>query len=1052
MGNEHPHIDYFAALANHSIEVICRHAPDGTYKFASESIYKYTGYKPSELMGENAFDYIHPDDAELMRRYRDRSFESEENLKPVRYRFRTKSGEYIWLETTSKLIRSSTAELYQPTSETKKHNESSSNDTASNDVMEIITISRDISEHIRQEEQLKNSENHFRALVENIPGHILVVDKEGDLLFRNKGSLELGIPENNSNSFYDLIKKDADRVRKIHQQIFKTGRPDTYECRFTQIKTSEDRWFSCNVFLLKNIDGVSDRLVISARNRNKLKTEQLAIKESEQRFRQLVENASDSIYRCDYNGNFLYMNPVALQVTGYSTEDIQNLNIADIIHPDYKDSILRFYNEQFQKRIESSYLELPILTKNQETIWFGQNVQMIMDGNYIIGFQGVARDISKRKMVEEALIKSEARNSALLNALPDIVFRLSASGRVLDYRPGKPRNILQNSTVLHQYIQDFIHDNKTAQAIIEGIEKAIATNEGQNIEFSTQDKDDQKELFFEARIVRSSTKEAICIVRDITERKEAEQQIISARQDAENSSKAKEQFISVMSHEIRTPLNAVIGLANLLKDTNLNDEQLEYLNGIKYSGDNLLKIVNDILDYSKIESNKLQLEKTDFNLKELIRNSLKTSRISANKEQISVRLDIDDKIPDTLTGDPVRINQTINNLLSNAFKFTTSGEIAIELTLLEETKKHYNIHFVVQDSGIGISNDQIEGIFDSFTQAAPEITRKFGGTGLGLTITKQLIELHGGTITVESEPNKGTTFKFDILFDKSKEGASGKKEKPSVTNANLKGLSILVAEDNEMNQLVLSRYLAKWNIEYDIVNNGIGVLKKLEKHTYDMVFLDLEMPVMDGYTVLSHIRGDLNISKEELPVVAISASATTETVRRVKEMGANEFITKPIDPDEFLKKILNLTSNLKHLPNFLKEGTQQTETQLKFSLIDLTYLMESSLNDKAYVSKMIHMFLKNTPQYIKDLKKLYHEGDMEELRKTAHKFKASINIMGIKSAGKVIKKLEENIEESKGLDSLAPLISSIEFYSLASCAELEVILKSNDFADTNNDN
>ncbi len=393
----------------------------------------------------------------------------------------------------------------------------------------------------------------------------------------------------------------------------------------------------------------------------------------------------------------------------------------------------------------------------------------------------------------------------------------------------------------------------------------------------------------------------------------AEKEIaVLEKQKAEEAKQLKQQFLANMSHEIRTPMNAIIASINLLGNTQLNDVQNKYAGIIKKSADNLLVIINDILDSSKIEAGKMTIESTPFNLYETVENVFESLKIKAQERQIGFTLEYPKDAHNFFKGDPVRISQVLINLGGNAIKFTEKGYVKIEVIVGKNEAGKCNIRFNVIDTGIGIAKDKIAAVFESFTQESGDTTRKFGGTGLGLTISKQLVELMHGTISVESEQGKGSMFWFEIPLPVVDENEVQKQQRtqPADPSVKVENISILLAEDQLMNQEVAIDTLKDLipGVTIDVVDNGKLAVEKIPTQNYDLVIMDIHMPEMDGYEATMYIRNKLSPPFNSIPVLAMTANVIPEEIKKCFDSGMNEYVPKPFQPADLLSKIAMLVN------------------------------------------------------------------------------------------------------------------------------------------------
>ncbi|MET3125955.1 signal transduction histidine kinase [Arcicella rosea] len=387
----------------------------------------------------------------------------------------------------------------------------------------------------------------------------------------------------------------------------------------------------------------------------------------------------------------------------------------------------------------------------------------------------------------------------------------------------------------------------------------------------------------------------------IDNRKQLETDLRKSKELAEAATQAKSEFLSMMSHEIRTPLNAIVGLTYLMQQEEVSESLAENLKILQFSTNNLHVLINDILDFSKIEAGKVELERVPFDIKQLVSNIKKANQIKAEEKGNKVRLMIDDDVPNVLLGDALRLGQIITNLISNAVKFTKDGSITIELSQRHRTATHVTIDVSVTDTGIGIPLEKQAMIFDKFTQANSETTRQFGGTGLGLVITRSLLQLHNSDIHLESEEGKGSTFYFTLDLEIGTELRTKVNEAHTeLLNENtLKGVKVLLVEDYPMNIKVATKFLERWQIVIDVAENGQIALDKYEKGKYDLILMDIQMPVLDGYSATARIRE----TDTDTPIIALTASATLNNQDRAFLVGMNDYVTKPFNPNELFQKI-----------------------------------------------------------------------------------------------------------------------------------------------------
>ncbi|KAF2336923.1 GAF domain-containing hybrid sensor histidine kinase/response regulator [Flavobacterium daemonense] len=448
-------------------------------------------------------------------------------------------------------------------------------------------------------------------------------------------------------------------------------------------------------------------------------------------------------------------------------------------------------------------------------------------------------------------------------------------------------------------------------------------------------------------------------------------ELAAQKKIAERAVFAKDSFLANMSHEIRTPLNAIIGFTDLLAQTELDETQRDYIDSVQIAGENLLLIVNDILDLSKIESGNLAIDSEPFNLKKTLKHVYNLLKVKVPKE-VEFNLFLDADMPETVVGDQVRLNQILVNLIGNALKFTHDGEVTVSVKKVEETEDHYSLRFSVKDTGIGIPEDKLKTIFERFTQAEESTTRRFGGTGLGLNIVKQLVELQNAQIQVKSKEGRGSEFFFILNYKKA--SAIVAPVKPLSKNE-LGNLKILLCEDNILNQKLVRSVIQNFGFELDIAENGEEGIELLSQNKYDLILMDLQMPVKDGYQTTEYIRNEMNLN---IPIIAMTAHSLVGEQERCYKVGMNAYVPKPFKQAVLLKTIKTVMS--------------QDLEQEKKRIIDFSILDEMACDDPNFRKEMINLFIEKIPAQTEQLAEAFKNNEHDTVKKMAHNMKSSLDI------------------------------------------------------------
>jgi signal transduction histidine kinase/CheY-like chemotaxis protein/HPt (histidine-containing phosphotransfer) domain-containing protein len=516
---------------------------------------------------------------------------------------------------------------------------------------------------------------------------------------------------------------------------------------------------------------------------------------------------------------------------------------------------------------------------------------------------------------------------------------------------------------------------------------------------------------------------------------------------AEKTARLKQQFLANMSHEIRTPMNAIVGITQLLLEKDPRPEQLRYLKAISQSADNLLIIINDILDIAKIEAGKMTIEKTNFSVKDVVNGVSEMLQLKAKEKGIELIIELDNAIPDSLQGDPTRLQQIILNLAGNALKFTESGSVTIRAAIVENTDSKQVIRFDTIDTGIGIQEEFRKQMFESFSQASSDTTRKFGGTGLGLAISKQLTELMKGKISVTSELGKGSCFTVIIPFEKASIHQVERKDNKANfdTIERLKKAHILLAEDNEFNQLVAidTLQLLAPGIQIDVANDGKEAIEKIKTKDYDLVLMDIRMPLMDGMEATKIIRS-LDTDKKNTKIIAMTANVMEEDVRTYFKIGMNAYVSKPFEQNELLVKmgeVLQLNPTQKVEQKEQKSNTTFTRTALPDKVTDMNFLQSFTKGDWAKQNKYINMFLENAPKLLGQLHTGLANNDFEMIKISAHSLKPQLSYMGVTEEVSNVFMLEQSAGEKAHQNLIPELVEHVEQVCNKAFEELKNYMK-----------
>lgn len=910
----------------------------------------------------------------------------------------------------------------------------------SRQVVAVLELRR---EGIRRKQQGED----FNELVENLGDGVFELDGEGKCLYANSKMLDMlkrDLDEVINTSIWDMIyHEDVTEMQGFYVAQFKNEIAKCYYEYRLSPKTGNPVWIS-QTTTMQYERGKMVRLRTIARDMSETKVleEQLEVKDT--LYKLVSENSSDLITLNEPDGTYKFVSHSSKELVGYDSSELIGKNPFDFCHPDDKDRIV---NGAHQKTLEGRNVrnvEYRIRTKSGSYIWLETHTKPILDeNNKVTSVQTSSRDISERKAEQQRkekyregltilnqlatnpLTETELLDTAIekiahyLDLDNGIISEISGENYFVrnyqinefekDIEPGNPYS-------LEGTYCDFTLKSKTALLIDEQsdskysghpcfpkerIETYIGTTifkKGKKfgtVNFFSAVGRAKKFAPFEGEFIQLFANWIGSVLEAIEERSLLEE----ARSSAEAASHAKDSFLSMMSHEIRTPLNGIIGTTHLLLNKSPLKEQLQHLDILKQSGDNLHAIVNDILDFNKIEEGKIQLENSAFDLRNL------TSTIHKNYEQqgvdkgISVLLDTDSSLADSYLGDSVRIGQILHNLMSNAIKFTTHGEVKLGISISKQHGVFDELHFEVSDNGVGIPKEKQSEIFEIFVQEDKSTTRKFGGSGLGLAITKRLLELMESEIQLESASGNGAKFSFSLVLARHKGENEASAPDHKLTQFPALSAKILLVEDNAFNLAIAKDFLQSWGCEVLEATNGKEALDLLmSAKDVDLVLLDLQMPVMDGYETIDIIRNKSEKRYNELPVIALTAAALGDAKEKVFHAGMNDFITKPFLPSEFYAKLaIHLSKKRK------KADDENIASHIQAKLVE-------TLGNDANIDRYLDVFIETIKEESEVLTKSIEAGNLEKLRAYSHKNKSSYKLVGLDQTASIAGEIEEMID------------------------------------------
>ncbi|WP_341901392.1 PAS domain S-box protein [Fluviicola taffensis] len=844
--------------------------------------------------------------------------------------------------------------------------------------------------------QLEKEKEQLKQMIDEHPLPMLVSTGERNMIVNaNKKALQLFKCELN-----DLIDREVPDLVKSEAEFCEEDLNGTFYTLIDQVK-HELRCHCSNI----QIDEIPGKLILLEDISEK--SEMLdQITKKEKQYKNLVENSSDVIFICDLDGKFKYVNPMGFKLTGFDEEELMDTHFFKLVRSDYQKKLRGFYNFQVKNKIQSTYIEFPIICKDGKELWLGQTVDINTNSNGDIEFFALSREISDRIKYEKAMMRSEEKFRSIIENLELGLLEVDRNGIILKAYPQFCKLIGYSSEELvgQDPLQLMVDDENRNIILDESKKRKQGNSSVYEIKLFKKDKTPIWVMISGAPYYNEKNEVAgtVGIHLDITKRKLMEEELKEAKLLAENSLKSKDLFVANISHEIRTPLNAIMGMSQLLEQGILNQKQHQFVQAISKSSENLLMIVNDLLDFSKLEAGKMDLTLGSHNIYETITDvaNLWGYKIEEKNIDFSKNISVPQK---NYLYDATRLNGILSNLLHNALKFTEKGMISLNVEIVKEHKNKSVFLFKIEDTGIGISESQLAQIFESFVQAEPGIARKYGGTGLGLSISRNLIELMGSQLKVSSQLNVGTTFEFELTLEKQSESNS-EKTKELIEVGLLKDLNVLLVEDNQFNQIMAHSILENWNVNVVIANNGKEAIEKIQEQEFDLILMDIQMPVMDGIQCSWKIRHDL---KSTTPILALTANAMPNDVKKYLDVGMNGFVLKPFRQHELYISIKNVLFPDMNEKNPVTNGVnEKMKSMYSDEICDLSNLTKNCLGNEAFMRRMITVAIQEIGNNIIKLEENLNANKPAEIKNIAHSLKPTIQNVANKQAFELVRSVE----------------------------------------------
>jgi PAS domain S-box-containing protein len=980
---------YYELLASNITDLLSLHETNGNTVFITPSVKKILGYDIDEIFGLPVLWGLHPDDTDSFRRQFEEAL-SGINVK-ARHRRRTKEGKYVWLEVNARDIHIDGKQY-------------------------ILAVSRDISEKKQSEDRLIERESYLHSLLRSQTNYLIRINRDYQYTFVNDRYREKFVkaPQESAHSILPDLHPDD-------QDSFKQAVSDCIEnpvdvCPLTVRKAISDGeylWIEWEFIAIQDQTGQVKELQGVGRDiSEKIKQEQALLRKQKE-LSSIIDSQTNYLIRTDVEGCFTFTNPTFSHKFDYFGDLIGQSSMITIIPEDH-DKVYRMAEECLENPGKMVPIEIRKPTRDGGTVVnYWEFVAITDEAGNPTEIQGVGYDITERKRAREVIEKSEAFLKALIENTNDAIWAVDEALR-LAYANSNLLRLIRKVYGVELQAGRTGPDELPEDLREQWLSYHNRSQEEGRFQTEMHHEIDDELYYFEVSVnpIIDENDRFIgysVFAHDITERKRIEHQLLSAKRSVEEALRARDTFLSMITHELRTPLNAILGMSQLLQTTRLGMSQRKYTESLSYSTRMLNSLINDILDYTSLQSGKFTMDQIDFNLTKILQQTVNLYQGKAIKRDLRLEYSQDDALPTYVKGDPIRLGQVLNNLLDNAFKFTEKGQVSIQAEVAGESAESSPVRIIISDSGMGIPEDMQDRIFEPFRQGSPEINQLYGGRGLGLAIVRNLVEHIGGKVHISSREGKGTRFELYLPFRKSSSEAQKAYDQVDISDhsASLEGIHVLYVEDISVNQILMKGICEQWAIRLDLASDGYEGLRMIEKNRYDLVLMDILMPGMNGYETSRKIRAMEGDYYQEVPIIALTAYKGHEMEEMLAESGMNDYVNKPLDFQELYRT----------LQRHLKISHEKSSPSEEMGKVEFDRLEQMAFKDR----QRYYHFLDNLQQeFVKsraDLRQAVKQADNERISAIRHH---TIALLSMFSSGQevLIKQLKSlHVEKGKSKEA-----------------------------------